>query len=112
IRVLSDEREYDIAINYRQDFQSAAFAWGGRVRMLAERPLFKANETDIYEEEYDVQLFFETARWLNAKLRVTLDDIFNRNHLRNHRVFAGKRHLAPILLHERRIRSGGRRVTL
>lgn len=111
-RVLSDEREYEATIEYRYDMREANAAWGGRVRMLAAEPFFKVNELDVYDEGNDVQLFFETAPWGNMKLRLTVDDVFDRSQTRERRVYAGERHIAPLSFHESRLRKGGRRVTV
>jgi hypothetical protein len=111
-RVLSDEREYNVTIEYRHDVEATNVAWGGRVRMLAARPLFKVNETDVHDESNDVQLFLETTRWRDMKLRMTVDDVFNRGQTRERRVYAGERLLAPLLFHESRLRRGGRRISL
>ncbi|MGK0297277.1 MAG: hypothetical protein ACI9XC_000879 [Gammaproteobacteria bacterium] len=106
------QNKYAVSINYRQDFKLSRIAWGWNIITRAERPLFKVNELEIYDEKFQLGTFIETTRWLGVKLRFTTVNILNSPGYRNRTVFIGQRDLGPIRFRELRQRTRGRSATL
>jgi len=103
---------YFLRLNYRQDFQQERVSWGWMVTERNERPLFKVNELDVYDEGYAVDSFIETTRWLGLKFRVQGENLLSFNETRVRTVFAGRRNLSPISFIEERDNYNGRRITI
>ncbi|MGY8813093.1 MAG: TonB-dependent receptor plug domain-containing protein [Gammaproteobacteria bacterium] len=106
------ENKYAVSINYRQDFKLLRMAWGWNIITRAERPLFKVNELEIYDEKFQLGTFIETTRWLGVKIRFATINILNSPGYRNRTVFNGQRDLGPVIFRELRERSRGRSATL
>jgi len=104
--------KYFFRINYRQDFQSAHLAWGWTAAKRAERPLFKVNELDVFDDGYAIDAFIETSRWYGLKFRITGENLLNYNEPRYRTIFSGGRDLTPVISREERDRFNGRRITL
>jgi len=107
-RVLSDEREFTADIDFREDFERARVAWGWTMRLRGERPLFGVDELDTFDRGVDFQAFLETTRWLGVKMRATLQNILDREFIRDRQVFDGRRGSAPEAFREFRDRRRGR----
>jgi len=107
-RVLTGEREFTADIDFREDFQQARVAWGWRMQLRAERPFFGVDELDTFDRGVDLQAFLETTRWLGVKVRATLQNILDREFLRDRQVFDGRRDVAAEAFREFRDRRRGR----
>lgn len=106
------ENRYALIVDFRQDFQEARFAWGWDVRSRAERPTFKVNELDIKDEGTEFNVFVETTRWLNAKIKLAAENIFDLPETRDRTLYVGERDLSPVDFREISSRYRAFRVTL
>jgi hypothetical protein len=104
--------DYVIDISYRQDFEKQRIAWGWRAAEQAERPVFKVNETELYNEGIYFNVFVETTRWLGLKARIEGHNLFNYFEVRDRTVFNAERDLTPIKSFALRERNVGRRINL
>ena len=104
-----DELELIGVIKYRQDFREAKVSWGGDVRERRERPRFKVNEIEILDEGTDVNLFVETTRYWDLKIRVDGQNLMNVNQSRDRYLYQGLRDLSPIRRTVLRDRNDGTR---
>ena len=107
-----NENEYAILLNLRQDLEAAQVAWGLDYRQRAERPLFKVNELEVYDEGTQVNAFIETTRWWGIKIRLTLNNITDVADYRDRTVYEGQRRLSPVAFHEVRRLTNGTRLIL
>jgi len=108
---LRDDNHYAFSVDYRQDFQSARFAWGWVMRTRAERPLYKVNELDVSDDGYEFNIFAETTRWFGLKTRIVAENIFDMVETRDRTVFTGERDLSPVNFRELRDRTVGFKVS-
>ena len=106
------ENQYAFTMDFRQDFDAARVAWGWDLRTRAERPLFKVNELDIYDEGVEINVFLETTRWFAMKIRLQAENLLNLSQLRDRTVFDGERDLSPVDFRELHDSVDGRRVVL
>ncbi len=106
------ENQYAITIDFRQDFEAAAVAWGWDVRTRGERPIFRVDELDIGDEGTEFNMFIETTRWLGLKVHLTAEDILDAPETRDRTIYAGLRNLSPVESRELRDRFRGVRVAL
>jgi hypothetical protein len=106
------ENRYAMIVDFRQDFQASRFAWGWDVRSRAERPTFKVNELDIKDEGTEFNVFIETTRWLNAKIKLAAENIFDLPETRDRSQYVGERDLSPVDFREISSRYRAFRVTL
>ncbi len=106
------ENRYAVTLDFRQDLDAARFAWGFDVRSRAERPLFKVNELDVYDEGVEFNVFAETTRWFGMKIRIDAQNLTNLGQVRDRKVFAGLRDLSPLDFRELHDSVDGRRVIL
>ncbi len=104
------ENEYAFTLDFRQDFSAARVAWGWDLRTRAERPLFKVNELDIYDEGEELNIFIETTRWFGLKIRLHGQNLLNMSLLRDRTVFIGERRLSSVDFRELHDSTDGRRV--
>lgn len=107
-----NENEYAILLNLRQDLETAQVAWGLDYRQRAERPLFKVNELEVYDEGTQFNAFVETTRWWGIKIRLTLNNITNVADYRDRTVYEAQRRLSPVSFHEIRRLTNGTRLIL
>jgi len=107
-RVLTGEREFTADIDFREDFQRARVAWGWTLRLRAEQPDFGVDELDISDRGVDLEAFLETTRWLGVKIRATIQNILDREFIRDRQVFTGRRGSSPLAFRELRDRRRGR----
>ncbi|NNE38500.1 MAG: TonB-dependent receptor [Gammaproteobacteria bacterium] len=65
-------REEDIKlsseIKFRQDFEDERIGWGWELRSRTKRTLFKIDELDTYNEDFDIMAFVESTRWFGIKM--------------------------------------------
>lgn len=108
-----DENEYAYSIDFRQDFPATDIAWGWAVKERAERPRFKVNELDVYDEEDPViDLFVESTRWWGVKLGFKINNLLDLTALRDRAIYSGRRGLSGIGRREIERYSLGRRFIL
>jgi len=106
------ENKYAYDISYRQDLESARFAWGWAVLAQAKRPIYKVNELEINDEGMLINMFVETTRWFGVKLRLDANNLLDYDELRERTIFTGARDLTPVDSRILRTRWAGRRFTL
>ena len=107
-----NENQYAIHLDFRQDVDAWQMAWGWNSAVRAERPLFKVNEYDLYNEGTELNAFVETTRWFGVKLRLTATNIFDYNQNRDRTVYEAERELSPIAFRELRTLTNGTRIQL
>jgi hypothetical protein len=91
-----NENKWAVDTGYRQDFESQRVAWGWTFRTRAERPVFRVNEYDVYDESHEINLFIETTRWFGLKIKVEGLNVTNHIETRDRTVFTGERDLSPV----------------
>lgn len=109
-RVLSGEREFTVNIDFRQDFVEDRWAWGWDMELIGESPNFGIDEIDRFDRGVDLGAFFETTRWFGVKMRLSAQNLLNREFLRERTIFQGRRNETPILFREFRDRYRGRSI--
>ncbi|MDH3531343.1 MAG: TonB-dependent receptor [Gammaproteobacteria bacterium] len=109
---LTEENEYAYDIAFRQDFQDAKVAWGWDIAEQAERPRFKVNELEVYDEGMEVNVFVESTRWFGIKIRIEGRNLLNYTESRDRVLYAGERQLSPLDALIVRERSAARRVNV
>lgn len=92
--------EYITVINFRQDFEPERMAWGWEVIERAERPLFKVNELDVFDEGTILSLFVETTRWFGMKMQFAAKDLLDQQKTRTRSKYTGERGITPISTNE------------
>ncbi len=103
---------HGFSIDYRQDFEVSRVAWGWTLISRGERPLFKVNELEVYNETPDLGMFVETTRWLGIKVRLSAINALDAPGSRARTVFTGERDLSPVRFREIRERYRDQSVTL
>jgi hypothetical protein len=111
-RIFSDSRHFDVDINFRQDLQQQRWAWGWSMELVDEAPFFGLDEIDTFDRGVDLEAFIETTRWWGIKMRLTVENITNRQFTRDRRLFTGQRFLSPRRFTEFRDRRRGRSFVL
>ena len=110
--VFRNENRYTVILDFRQDLEAARVAWGWRFAERAERPLFKVNELEIYDEGAQLNAFVETTRWWDLKISLTINNITDVIDTRDRSLYSGERELSPIDRTEIRTLTNGVRVIL
>lgn len=105
-----EELELITVVKYRQDFHAAKISWGGDVRERRERPRYKVNEIEILDEGTDVNLFIETTRYWDLKIRLEGQNLLNVNQSRDRYLYQGLRDLSPLRRTILRDRNDGTRL--
>ena len=90
------ELEFIIIAKFRQDFRDAKVSWGIEARERSNRPRFKVNELEVFNESTEVNAFIETTRFWGLKIRLEGQDILNFNQFRDRTFYQGLRQLTPI----------------
>ncbi|MGY8815001.1 MAG: TonB-dependent receptor domain-containing protein [Gammaproteobacteria bacterium] len=108
----NSENEYVFDIAFRQDFQEAQVAWGWDFGEQANRPRFKVNELETFNEGLETNVFVETTRWLGIKMRLQGANLLNYNEVRDRFIYTGGREVSPVESRILRERKAGWRVTL
>ena len=104
--------KYVIDASYRQDFEEERLAWGWHAAEQAERPVFKVNETEIYNEGVLFSMFAETTRWFGLKTRIEAHNFLKYHEIRDRTQFTRERDLSPVASVVHRSRDVGRRLNL
>ncbi len=106
------DNDYAIAVDFRQDFEEAQWAWGWDVRARGERPEFKVNELDIADDGTELNMFIETSRWRGLKTRLAAENVLDIIETRDRTLYVGERGLSPVERRELRSRERGFRLML
>ena len=104
-----DELEFISIVKFRQDFRDAKVSWGTDVRERTERPRFKVNELEVFDEGLDLTVFVETTRFLDLKIRMEGQNILNAHQSRDRYIYQGLRDLSPLKRSVIRNRNDGAR---
>ncbi|MDH3545520.1 MAG: TonB-dependent receptor [Gammaproteobacteria bacterium] len=91
---------YMATIDLRQDFEPQRIAWGLGIITRAERPLFKVNELDVFDEGTIISAFVETTRWLGLKIRLQANDLLNESKTRTRTLYTAERGISPVARYE------------
>jgi len=110
--IFRNENRHALIVDYRQDFDRSQISWGAHFATRAERPLFKVNELDVFDEGKVLNVFVETSRWLGLKIRLEGLNLFDIEETRDRTVFSGERDLSSVAFREVSERTNGRRLTL
>ena len=108
----NSENEYAVDIVFRQDFQQAKVAWGWDIAEQADRPRFKVNELEVFNEGLETNVFVETTRWFGIKTRLEGSNLLDYNEVRDRYIYKGGREVSPLESRILRERQAGWRVTL
>ena len=109
---LNRNNRYMVRLDFRQDLEDAHIAWGWTVAERDERPLFRVNELDVYNEGAAIDAFIETTRWAGLKINLLGENLLNFTNYRDRTFFSGQRDLSAVSSLEVRERLSGRRFTL
>lgn len=107
-----NETQYSFLVDFRQDLEKAQFAWGWNYASRADRPLYKVNELDVYDETAEANMFVETTRWLGMKIRLTATNLLTEVESRDRTEYVGERGLTPVDSLKTRNTTNGFRLTL
>lgn len=108
----TNENGHALWLDFRQDFDVKKISWGWNTAQRAERPLFKVNEYDLYDEDTEVNAFIETTRWFGMKLQLSATNILNYDQNRDRTVYAAERELSPVDYRELRSLTNGTRIAI
>ena len=86
--------------------------WGWNTTGRAERPLFKVNEYDHYDEGTELNAFIETTRWFGVKLQFSVTNVTNYDQTRDRSVYVAERELSPVDYRELRALTNGTRISI
>lgn len=107
-----NENRYTVILDFRQDLEKSRVAWGWHYATRAERPLFKVNELEVYDEGTQLNAFIETTRWWGLKIRFTANNILDVVDTRDRTIYTGERELSPVDYRELRTMTNGTRLIL
>jgi hypothetical protein len=109
---LYNENRWAFDVDFRQDLETQKVSWGLRLAWRDERPLYKANELDIFDEDYQFNAFVQTTRWLGIRIALEGENILNNPQKRDRTIYVAERALTPVLRRELRDGSNGARIWL
>jgi len=112
LRRFSRERLWRASFEFRQDLTQRKWAWGWRTNLRGDSVNFGLDELDIFVRPIDMNVFIETTRVKNIKIRLGLNNIFDEGFDRNRTVFEEARGSSPVRFREVRGRDSGRRLRL
>jgi hypothetical protein len=91
-----NENKWAVDTGYRQDFENRRLAWGWTFRTRAQRPVFRVNEYDVYDESHEINVFLETTRWFGLKVKIEGLNVTNHIETRDRTVFTGERDFSAV----------------
>ncbi len=112
VRFQDNGSEYLFDIAFRQDLDNAQIAWGWDIAAQADRPRFKVNELEVFDEGLEVNVFVESTRWFGVKLRVEGRNLLNYNETRDRTLYEGRRELSILSSRILRQRTPGSRILI
>ena len=107
-----NENHYAFAVDFRQDFEVARFAWGWNLRKRGNRFEFKVDELVEHEDGLEANVFVETTRWWGLKMRLDAQNLTDFHQFRYRDIYTGERDLSSLNVSEIRDRTDGVRVQL
>ena len=110
--IFDNDNAYVVVVDFRQDFEEALMAWGTDITFEADLKQFKVNEYDLRKKEPDLNLFVETTRWFDMKVRLEFNNILDMNKERVRTFYTGQRGLSPVQRQQLQNRTDGREVGL
>ena len=111
-RRFSGQRRYALEGELRQDLVDIGWAWGIESDYVDRAVRFELDELDIDDRGVDVEAFIETTRYFGVKMQLTIQNLLNREFLRDRSVFDGPRESSPLQFREVRDLRRGRSVVL
>ena len=111
-RRFSGRRRYALQGELRQDLVEIGWAWGIESDYVDRSVRFELDELDVNDRGVDVAAFIETTRWFGVKMQLTVQNLLNREFLRDRTVFDGPRGSSPIRFREARDLRRGRSMLL
>lgn len=111
-RRFSGQRKYRFESEFRQDLVAHRWAWGFETGYLDQSTTFELDEIDIDDQGFDMELFVETTRYLGVKMELILQNLLDREFIRDRTVFDGPRDEAGVRFRELRDRRRGRSILL
>ncbi|MBS3743468.1 MAG: TonB-dependent receptor [Wenzhouxiangellaceae bacterium] len=111
-RRFSGQRSYALEGELRQDLVDIGWAWGIESDYVDRAVRFELDELDIDDRGVDVEAFIETTRYFGVKMQLTIQNLLNREFLRDRTVFDGPRGSSPVQFREVRDLRRGRSVRL
>jgi hypothetical protein len=112
IRFRDNGSEYVFDIAFRQDLENAKIAWGWDLAAQANRPRFKVNELEIFNEGLEANVFVESTRWFGIKIRLEGRNLLSYTEKRDRTLYEGRRDLSIISSRNLRQRTPGFRYIL
>ena len=112
VRFRDNGSEYVFDIAFRQDLGNAKIAWGWDLAAQANRPRFKVNELEIFDEGLEANVFVESTRWFGIKVRLEGRNLLSYTEKRDRTLYEGRRDLSIISSRILRRRTPGFRYIL
>lgn len=107
---LYNENRYAFDVAFRQDMQSKKVSWGLSLGWRGERPLYKADELDIFDEGYQFNGFISTTRWFGVRMTLEGENMLDQVWLRDRTIYVAERALTPVERREIRRGTNGTRI--
>jgi len=104
--------EYVFDIAFRQDLEGSKIAWGWDIAAQAARPRFKVNELEVFDEGVEFNIFVETTKWFDIKVRLEAKNLLDYAEVRDRTLYSGRRELSSVSSQILRERTPGSRLRL
>ncbi|WP_421785789.1 TonB-dependent receptor plug domain-containing protein [Hyphobacterium sp.] len=96
-RHLSEFREWELRLDYRQSFPALDLAWGWDYFWLSDGEVFRASEYRLEGfTDGDLDIYVETTRWAGLTARIGVDGAFDRGNTRQRIFYNGSRALGVV----------------
>jgi outer membrane receptor protein involved in Fe transport len=112
VRFRDNGSDYVYNLSFRQDLEISRIAWGVDMGGQGERPRFKVNELEVFNEGMLLTTFIETTRWFDIKIRLEVTNLLNYTESRLRTLYETQREISPIESQIVRDRTPGRRTKL
>lgn len=109
---LDNENHFAYNVAFRQDLESAGLAWGWNIRQRGDRYAFRVNELVRYQDGVEANIFVETNRWFETKIRLEALNLNNFAQVRYRTIYTEERELSPIEEYELKEYTDGVRLQL
>jgi len=107
-RILSNERQWQINANFRQDLPRARLGWGLNGSLRDGFTRFGLDEIDHFRGAGNLNGYIESRAIASLRVRLGVNAILRNNEDRNRRVFDGPRGTSPLEFQELRDRRRSR----
>jgi hypothetical protein len=96
-RHLSNFREWELRLDYRQSFPSLDLAWGWDYFWLSDGEVYRAREYRLEGfTDGDLDIYVETTRWAGLTARIGVDGALDRGNTRQRVFYNGSRALGVV----------------